>query len=94
MHIIYYVLHATAESTKHTHMHMHAWIHSQSILSLMVCNYSRTMHACMMEVSPTSGTTDSGLSAGLFVAGLSSVIAITLLVDGIIWGACKLSQRK
>ena len=48
----------------------------------------------MKEVSPTSGTINSGLSAGLFVAGLASGIAITLLVVGIIWGACKLSHKR
>ena len=48
----------------------------------------------MKEVSHTSYTIDSGLSAGLFVAGLASGIVIMLLVAGIIWGACKLSRKK
>ena len=50
----------------------------------------------MKEVSPTSSTVtiDGGLPAGLFVAGLVSGIVVTLLVVGIIWGACKLSHKK
>ena len=80
------------EHKKHTHMHtdtIHIHINSHFVSWSVVIP-----EPCMKEVSPTSGTIDSGLSAGLFVAGLASGIVITLLVVGVIWGACKLSQRK
>ena len=45
-----------------------------------------------MKESSTCTTNDSGLSAGLFIAGLVSGIIALLLVEGIIWGVCKISK--
>jgi hypothetical protein len=39
-----------------------------------------------------SSNGDSGLSVGLFIAGMVSGVLTLLLVEGIIWGACKMSK--
>ena len=45
-----------------------------------------------MKESSTCTSNDSGLSAGMFAAGLVSGFIALLLVEGIIWGACKISK--
>jgi hypothetical protein len=45
------------------------------------------------QTSPTpSAKGDSGLSVGLFIAGMVSGVLTLLLVEGIIWGAFKISK--
>ena len=64
------------------------YTHNQSSLLWYVV----ILESYVKEVSPTFGTIDSGLPAGLFAAGLVSGIVVTLSVVGIILIACKLSQ--